>query len=91
MPATSQSPAASIQTTISGFAFEPKITIAAGQTIVWTNKDSVPHTVTSDNGAWDSGDINSGATYKLTLDKPGTYTYHCMHHPYMTGTIVVTS
>jgi YVTN family beta-propeller protein len=90
VPATGQSSTTSFQTTISGFAFAPTITIAAGQSIVWTNKDSVPHTVTSDTGLWDSGDIAGGATYQLTLDKPGTYTYHCMHHPYMTGTIVVT-
>ena len=61
------------------------------QPIVWINADAVPHTVTSDDGLWDSGDVAPGQSYSLILDKPGTYGYHCMHHPYMIGTLVVTA
>ncbi len=82
---------AGFNTTIAGFAFTPTITVTVGQPIVWTNADVVPHTVTSDDGVWDSGDIVPGQSYSLTLDKPGAYHYHCMHHPYMVGTVVVTS
>lgn len=81
---------AGFKTTITGFAFAPIITVAAVQAIVWTNADAVPHTVTSDDGLWDSGDVGPGQSYSLTLNKPGTYSYHCMHHPYMKGAVVVT-
>ena len=87
LPMTGQ---AGFKTTIAGFAFAPTITVAAGQTIVWTNTDAVPHTVTSDGGLWDSGDVGPGQSYSLTLNKPGTYGYHCMHHPYMQGVVIVT-
>ena len=79
------------KTMISGFTFAPMITVTAGEPIAWTNADAVPHTVTSDNGLWDSGDVAPGQTYRLVLDKPGTYRYHCMHHPYMMGTVIVTT
>jgi len=81
----------SVKTAIAGFSFAPTITVTAGQTIMWTNTDAVPHSVTSDQGLFDSGDIGPGQSYSLTLDKSGTYTYHCMHHPYMKGTVIVTS
>src|SRR4029453_19002247 len=80
-----------LKTMISGFAFAPILTVKAGQTIIWTNNDAVPHTVTSDAGLWDSGDINPGQSYELTLTKPGTYSYHCMHHPYVKGEGIVTT
>jgi plastocyanin len=77
-------------TTIAHFAFAPTtITATVGIPIVWINADAVPHTVTSDDGLWDSGDIAPGQSYRLILDKPGMYVYHCMHHPYMIGTVVV--
>src|SRR5207244_2925921 len=72
-PATGQ---AEFKTVIAGFGFAPTITVKAGQPVVWTNNDAVPHTVTSDTGLWDSGDIAQGGTYTLTFDKPGVYNYH---------------
>jgi amicyanin len=79
---------------IDNFAFSPaKITVKVGTTVTWTNKDSVTHTVTSDDGsaaAFDSGNLESGKTYQFTFQKAGTYTYHCNIHPDMQGTIVVT-
>ncbi|HEY3341321.1 MAG TPA: cytochrome D1 domain-containing protein [Anaerolineae bacterium] len=80
-----------VKTVIQGFAFVPTLTVKAGQPIVWINNDEVPHTVTSDTGLWESGDIQPGTAYTLTLDQPGTYPYHCMHHPYMQGVIKVTA
>lgn len=81
----------SVKTVIAGFSFAPTITVTAGQMIVWTNTDAVPHSVTSDQGLFDSGDIGPGQSYRMTLDKPGAHTYHCMHHPYMKGTVIVTA
>ncbi len=82
-----------VQVTIQNFAFSPgALTVAPGATITWTNRDSAPHTVTSDTGAWtDSGTLATGKSFSLTLTKPGTYAYHCAVHPRMTATIVVSS
>jgi plastocyanin len=76
---------------IQDFAFSPDtIEITAGTTVTWTNNDSAPHTVTSDDGAFDSGDLAQGDSVSLTFNEPGTYTYHCTYHPNMVGTIIVT-
>jgi len=91
---TSPSPAAEteqIEVAISNFAFDPEtVAIKTGTTLKWVNEDGATHTVTSDAGDWDSGNLNSGSSYTLTLDQTGTFTYHCNIHPGMTGTIEVT-
>ncbi len=75
---------------IGGFAFAPDaVTVSPGQPIIWTNTDPVPHTVTSTEKHWDSGVIRAGESYRLSLDRPGTYTYYCAIHPHMTAKIVV--
>ena len=75
---------------IANFAFQPdSLQIAVGTTVTWTNADSTAHTVTSDTGAFDAGPLAPGASFTQTFDTPGTYTYHCQIHPFMTGTIVV--
>jgi plastocyanin len=69
-----------------------KITIEKGETIVWTNNDSVSHTVTKEAGAgptFDSSDINSGETYEETFDTPGEIDYICTIHPSQKGKIIV--
>jgi len=68
----------------------PNVTIAAGQSVVWTNTGAQTHTVTADDGSFDSGDIASGGTYSLEFDTPGTFTYHCTPHPWMKATVTVT-
>lgn len=65
------------------------VTISTGDSILWTNNDSVAHTVTSDTGAFDSGVLEPGDTYALDFDTAGTYSYHCSIHSTMTGTITV--
>ena len=77
--------------TIKSFAFDPaSITVKAGTAITWTNEDSVPHTITSDTGAWDSGEIAQGKTFTRTFDQEGTFAYKCTIHPNMKGTVIVT-
>jgi plastocyanin len=77
---------------ISGFAFNPAtLTVKVGTTVTWTNQDPVVHTVTSDTGLFDSGDMAQGATFSYTFTTAGTYIYHCIpHHAKMMGTVVVT-
>jgi plastocyanin len=76
--------------TIKNFAFAPQpLTVKAGTTITVTNDDGTAHTVTATKGAFDTGDIDGGATAQLAVDQPGTYSYFCDIHQYMKGTIHV--
>ncbi len=68
----------------------PNVTIAAGQSVAWTNTGAQVHTVTADDGSFDSGSIASGSTSSLEFDTPGTFTYHCTPHPWMKATVTVT-
>ncbi|GHO45094.1 cupredoxin domain-containing protein [Ktedonospora formicarum] len=75
---------------IAQFAFAPEsLTVKVGTKVTWTNNDSATHTVTSDQGAFDSGALAPGSKFSFTFSKAGTYTYHCSIHPSMTATIVV--
>lgn len=70
-------------------AFDPKeLTIAAGDTVTWTNNDAVLHDVDIDNLA-KSPDMHQGETFTQTFDKPGTYNYDCDIHPFMKGKVIV--
>ena len=75
---------------IQGYAFSPSsITINVGDTIVWTNYDSASHTVTSNDGTFDSGSISNGNTFSFTFTSAGTFNYYCAPHPNMTGSVTV--
>ena len=77
--------------------FNPKdLTVKSGQTVTFTNKESVPHDVHKTSGpgddfsSGDPGGMQQGDTFEVTLDKPGTYEYVCeVHKPGMAGTITV--
>jgi plastocyanin len=71
--------------------FNPNsLTIEPGTTITWTNKGNMAHTTTSNDGLWDSGIMNPGATFTHTFQDEGTYHYLCTLHPLtMTGVIIV--
>ena len=74
--------------TIAKFAFAPaSITVKAGQPVTFTNNDAITHTSTGPT--WDSGDIQPGQSFTMTPTQPGTFTYHCSIHPFMTGTLIV--
>ncbi len=76
---------------IQSFAFSEKsLTIKKGETVVWSNKDSAPHTVTGAAGGPASATLNSGGAYSFTFNTAGTFEYHCAFHPSMKGTIIVT-
>ena len=75
---------------IQGMTFNPAtITVAAGTTITWTNKDAITHTVTSDTNLFNSGNIVSNGTYSFTFPTAGTYPYHCSIHTTMTAKVIV--
>jgi plastocyanin len=76
---------------IAGFAFGPQ-TLAAkvGESVTWTNEDGATHTVTADDGAFDSGNLAGGRTFSFAFDTAGTFGYHCNIHRSMTGKVTVT-
>ena len=79
-----------VRVEIREFAFiEQRLEIARGTTVEWVNRDAVVHTATSDDGSWNSGAIQPGASWAARFDEPGIYSYHCGPHPYMRGTITV--
>jgi plastocyanin len=77
--------------------FSPKeLTVKPGETITFTNEESIPHDVHKTSGpgkdfaSGPSGGMQEGDTFELTLDKPGKYEYVCdVHAPGMAGTITV--
>jgi plastocyanin len=71
-------------------AFTPAtLTVAAGDHVVWVNKDPYPHTATSKPGKFDSGSIDAGKSWKFTARTKGTFDYICTLHPTMKGTLRV--
>ena len=75
---------------IDGTAFSPAdITAKRGDTVIWTNNDPFPHTVTARDGAFDSKAIAAGTSWRYVARKPGTFAYYCTLHPTMTGTLTV--
>ncbi len=89
-PTNTSAPASSNSIALVNFAFSPAtLTVKIGTAVTWTNKDSTTHTVTSDSGAFESGNLAPDATYTYVFSKAGTFTYHCTPHPYMKGTVVV--
>ena len=65
------------------------LTINVGDTVVWTNNDDSPHTVTADDDEFNSGNLAEGATWSYTFTEAGTYDYHCNYHSSMTGSVTV--
>ncbi|MGC1352461.1 MAG: cupredoxin family copper-binding protein [Xanthobacteraceae bacterium] len=88
LPAGAQN--APVAVGIDNFTFNPQtLTVKAGATVTWTNKDDIPHTVAAVNKEFRSKALDTDDAYTFTFTTPGTYAYFCSLHPHMTGTIVV--
>jgi plastocyanin len=87
--ASAQTPATAVS--IHNFTFNPQtVTVKAGTTVTWTNKDDIPHGIAATNNAFKrSQALDTDDSYSFTFTTPGTYQYFCYVHPHMTGTIVV--
>jgi hypothetical protein len=73
---------------IRGFAFEPDTVDArAGDTLVWTNQDILPHTTTAADTSWDSDSLEPGEAWRMVVDESLEPDYFCRFHPTMRGTI----
>src|SRR5207237_9354679 len=76
--------------TIRGGTFTPaKLTVRAGDTVIWSNGDDREHTVVSANGAFNSGAIRPGGSFAWRAPKGGDYPYGCTIHPRMRGLVSV--
>jgi plastocyanin len=81
---------ASAEVKIDNFSFGPAaVTVAAGTTVTWTNRDDIPHTVVSDDKVFKSKVLDTDEKFSYTFIKPGTYPYFCSVHPKMTGKVIV--
>ena len=88
--AAQEKAAASAEVKIDNFSFAPvEISVSAGTTVTWTNRDDIPHTVVSTDKVFKSKVLDTDDKYSYTFTKPGTYPYFCSVHPKMTGTVVV--
>jgi plastocyanin len=87
---SAQQAAATPDVTIDNFSFGPTtLTVASGTKVTWTNRDDIPHTVVSTEGAFKSKAVDTDEKFSYTFAKPGTYSYFCSIHPKMTGKVVV--
>jgi plastocyanin len=83
--------AADMEVNIDNFAFTPKeLTVKAGTTIVFRNRDDIPHSVVGSKGEFHSKALDTNDSFSFTFAKAGSYAYSCGLHPRMQGRIVVT-
>jgi plastocyanin len=89
-PVTLTIPKDSMSKGASAYGENPKV-VKAGTQVTWKNEDTVAHTVTSDSGAFDSGNILPGQSWSYTFSQPGKFPYYCTLHgkQMMSGTIEV--
>ncbi len=79
-----------VQASIDNFVFTPKeLTVKVGATVRWTNKDDIPHTVTSDTKIFESSVLDTNQSFQFKFANPGRYPYFCRLHPHMTGVVTV--
>ena len=67
----------------------PQMTVQAGDTVEWKNEDIFSHTVTADDGSFDSGLIDPGHSWQMTFKTAQTLAYHCRPHPNMKAALTV--
>jgi LPXTG-motif cell wall-anchored protein len=77
---------------IADFSFSPaSITVGVGETVTWSNNGPSDHTVTADDGSFDSGTMGDGDGFSHTFSEAGTFAYVCAIHAEMKGSVVVSS
>ena len=92
LASAAQQKADAAEVKIDNFSFGPVLlTVSAGTTVTWTNRDDIPHTVVSsdDPKAFKSKVLDTDESFSFTFSKPGAYPYFCSIHPKMTGKVVV--
>jgi plastocyanin len=75
---------------IDNFSFGPgTLTVPVGAAVTWINRDDIPHTVVSTDGAFKSKVLDTDEKFSFTFSKAGSYPYFCSIHPKMTGKVIV--
>lgn len=75
---------------IRNYDFAPKsLTVTVGTRVTWTNHDATAHTATADGSGFDTGTVAPEASRTIDFKHPGTFTYHCAFHAFMTATVTV--
>jgi plastocyanin len=88
--ANTQQAATAGEVKIDNFSFGPgTLTVPVGTTVTWTNRDDIPHTAVSPEGAFKSKVMDTDEKFSFTFSKAGNYPYFCSIHPKMTGKVVV--
>jgi plastocyanin len=83
-------PAKDVAIAMTKESFQPETTTVSSDVhVVWTNNDTIPHSVTANDGRFDSGAILPGKTFEWTASGSGDIAYHCIFHPSMTATLTV--
>lgn len=86
----SSTPVSTTSVSMKNFAFDPaNISVTAGQEVTFTNNDSTTHTVTANDGSFESGDLGPGESFKKVFSTVGTFNYHCSIHTTMKGAVEV--
>jgi plastocyanin len=76
---------------ITKFSFVPaEFSIRAGDSVVFVNRDLVPHTATADDGAFDTGTLRQDERKEIIFEAAGAFSYVCRFHRHMTGIVRVT-
>ena len=90
-PAAGGAASASAKVDIANFKYNPPtITIKTGGTVTWTNSDATSHTATDQaGGSFDTGTLKKGQSKQETFSRAGTFSYVCLFHPFMHGTVRV--
>lgn len=75
---------------IDNFSFGPKeLTVEAGTTVTWVNRDDIPHSVVDKAKAFRSKTLDTNNSFSFIFANAGTYEYICGLHPQMTGKVIV--
>jgi len=83
---------ANVDAVVKDFQFVPQVVVVkAGSTVTWRNDGPSTHTVTADDGSFDSGNLAAGTTFPQTFAQSGLFKYHCSIHTSMQGTVFVAS
>lgn len=85
-PATAS--AATVNVEFQAFSPTPA-EVLPGESVQWSNVSERTHTVTADDGSFDSGDLDPAGTFAVTFATPGAFAYHCTKHAGMTGEVDV--
>lgn len=78
---------------ISDFKYDPEaIRIKAGGSVTWSSSDQARHNAQTDDGvegAFNTGDLEKGASKKVTFEETGEFTYYCIYHRFMEARVEV--